>query len=99
MYKSIDINKIDDIVLDNNNILIDIREKYEYVLGNIKNSINISYNYLMMQPDEYLNKNKVYYIYCESGSRSRKLCNYLFSLGYSVVDLFGGYKEYLKNIE
>lgn len=95
MYKSISIKKIDNIDLNSNNILIDIREKYEYILGNIKRSINIPYNYLMILPEEYLTKDKRYYIYCDSGSKSRKLCIHLSNLGYDVVDLVGGLKEYL----
>jgi rhodanese-related sulfurtransferase len=95
MYKSINIKEIDNIIIDTNNILIDIRDKYEYILGNLKRSINIPYNYLMLVPDEYLNKNKRYYIYCDTGTKSRKLCMHLSNLGYSVVDLVGGIKDYL----
>lgn len=96
MYKSMDIKEIDNIVTDFISI-IDIREKYEYILGNIKNSINIPYNYLLQLPDEYLNKNKRYYLYCDTGSKSRKLCIHLSKLGYDVVDLVGGFKEYILN--
>ena len=95
MYKSINIKEINNIDIHSNNILIDIREKYEYILGNINNSINIPYNYLMILPEEYLSKNKKYYIYCESGTASRKLCLHLTNLGYDVVDLVGGYKDYI----
>ena len=95
MYKSINIKEINNIDSNSNNILIDIREKYEYILGNINNSINIPYNYLMILPEEYLSKNKKYYIYCESGTASRKLCLHLTNLGYDVVDLVGGYKDYI----
>ena len=95
MYKSINIKDIDNIDINANNILIDIREKYEYILGNIKKSINIPYNYLMILPEEYLSKDRRYFIYCDSGSKSRKLCLHLSNLGYDVVDLVGGIKEYL----
>lgn len=92
MYESIDINEIDFITLDNN--LIDLREKYEYLLGHIDNSINIPYNHLITNPNIYLDINKKYYLYCESGSRSMRMCNYLNSLGYNTVDLIGGYSKY-----
>lgn len=101
MYDSIDINEIDQIYITSNNslepsqrILIDVRDKYEYVLGNIKNSINIPYNYLALMPENYLNANSTYYIYCDSGTKSRKLCIQLTQLGYHVVDLIGGYQSY-----
>ena len=49
----------------------------------------------MTLPEEYLSKNKKYYIYCNSGTNSRKLCLHLTNLGYDVVDLIGGYKDYI----
>ena len=93
MYEDIDILDIDTIYVENN--LIDIRDKFEYSLGNIKGSINIPYNYLLVNPENYLDIDKKYYIYCDSGSRSRKLCNYLNNMGYNTVDLIGGYMRYI----
>lgn len=97
MYDSLDIKEIDQINVTTNslNMLIDIRDKYEYILGNIKGSINIPYNYLALMPENYLNFNTTYYIYCDSGSKSRKLCIELTQLGYHVVDLIGGYNHYM----
>ncbi len=95
MYDSIDIKEIDRINIDTNSCIIDIRDKYEYILGNINNSINIPYNYLLTLPDRYLDYNKIYYIYCDSGSKSRKICLFLSELGYKVVDLIGGYNSYI----
>lgn len=92
MYEDIDILDIDSLHLEQN--LIDIRDKYEYMLGNIHQSINIPYNYLMMNPENYLEKDKIYYIYCDSGSKSRKVCTHLNQLGYHTVDLIGGYMRY-----
>ena len=92
MYEDIDMLDIDSINIEDN--LIDIREKYEYILGNIHDSRNIPYNYLMMMPENYLDKNKIYYLYCDSGSKSRKLCMKLNGEGYHTVDLVGGYLRY-----
>ena len=97
MYDSLDIKEIDSINIDNN--LIDIRDKYEYVLSHITAAINIPYTYLLMMPEQYLEKNKKYYLYCDSGSKSRKLCEYLNEQGYQTVDLIGGYNSYIdKNL-
>ena len=95
MYNSIDIKEIDRININIDNLLIDIRDKYEYVLGHIKQAYNIPYTYIFTFPEKYLDFNKTYYIYCESGSKSRKIVNYLSQLGYKVIDLIGGYKEYI----
>lgn len=102
MYDSMDINEINQIHITTNDnpeiskrVLIDIRDKYEYILGNIQNSINIPYNYLALMPENYLDFNSIYYVYCDTGSKSRKLCIHLTQLGYHVVDLIGGYNHYL----
>lgn len=97
MYNSLDIKEIDNINITTNNfnMLIDIRDKYEYILGNINGSINIPYNYLALMPENYLNFDTTYYIYCDSGSKSRRLCIELNQLGYHVVDLIGGYNHYI----
>lgn len=99
MNDSIDIKEIDHINITCNdkfnNVLLDIRDKYEYLLGHIPRAINIPYNYLMFMPYNYLDLDKTYYIYCESGSKSRKLCLYLNQLGYKVIDLIGGYNAYI----
>ena len=104
MYNSIDIKDIDKIkIYDinddyiNKNVLIDIRDKYEYILDHINDSVNIPYNYLSMFKDKYLNFNDNYYIYCDSGIKSKKICIMLNELGYKTIDLIGGYKEYLNN--
>lgn len=93
MYDSIDIKEIDFINIDSN--LIDIRDKYEYILSHITDAINIPYTYLLMMPDNYLDKDKKYYLYCDSGSKSRKLCEYLNEQGFKTVDLIGGYNAYI----
>lgn len=104
MYDSIDINEIDQIHItslnthdSNQRVLIDIRDKYEYILGSIKNAVNIPYNYLAIIPENYLNLTSTYYIFCSSGSKSRKLCIHLKQLGYHVIDLIGGYEHYHKH--
>lgn len=94
MYESIDICDIDDIMIDNN--LIDIRDSYEYVISSINGSINIPYNLLLTNPDDYLELDKKYFIYCKTGNKSRRLCMSLVEDGYSVIDLVGGYNKYIE---
>lgn len=74
--------------------LIDIRNNISYKLGNIPYSKNISKNELMFTPEKYLDKNKVYYIYCEKGIQSRSLVSYLNTKGYHTVNIIGGYSSY-----
>lgn len=97
MYDSLDIQDIDLFTFTNH--LIDIRDKYQYLLGHLPNAQNIPYTYLVMMPENYLKKEETYYIYCSHGEKSRKICSHLQELGYQVVDLIGGYEAYLKKNE
>ena len=82
--------------LDNLN-LIDIRSIEKYNNKHIMNAVNIPFNQLLINPDKYLDKNKKYYIYCQKGFQSRKLCQILASSGYNVVNINGGYEAWVLN--
>ena len=77
-------------------IIVDIRNSYKYNMGSIPNSINIPEYDLMYKHNQLLNKVDTYYLYCDSGIRSKKLVNYLSSLGYKCVNIEGGYNNYLR---
>mgnify|MGYP003571384521 FL=1 len=81
---------------DNVNI-IDIRDKYKYEMGHIPNSINIPYIILMNSYSRYLDRDNVYYIYCQAGVMSKKCCLLLNELGYKVINVTGGYDAYILN--
>ena len=74
--------------------LIDIREKYEYEGGSIQSSKNIPMGELLDDPEKYLNKNKEYYIMCQSGGRSARTCNNLTNQGFKVINVSGGMGSY-----
>lgn len=76
-------------------MMIDVREKDSYLKGHIPGSIWIPYRDLMIHPFQYLQKEKNYTIYCNSGVKSEMLVSYLNSLGYHCVNLEGGYSKYL----
>lgn len=75
--------------------LIDVRSSYKYNLGTIKGAINIPTEELLYNYQKYLRKDKVYYIFCDSGSSSLRLSNILNSMGYKVYNIKGGYRGYL----
>lgn len=74
--------------------IIDIRDNYQYNLGNIPTSKNVPVNFLLTNPNLYLNMQDRYYIYCEYGSTSSSACEKLRRKGYNVVNIIGGYNEY-----
>ena len=95
MYKSIKGSDLKGLLGRIN--IIDIRKSYLYNIGNIPTSINIPSNFLLMDPSRYLDKEQEYYIYCTQGIESTSVCNKLSSLGYNVVNVLGGYHDYLSN--
>ena len=79
------------------NLLIDIREPYEYRMGHIPNSKNISKDLLELVPEKYLNKSTKYILYCDTGPIAHKLSIELNKIGYNTTYLKGGYSEWLKS--
>lgn len=88
-----DINVNDLLCLGNVNI-IDIRDTYKYEMGHIPSSINIPYMILMSDYSRFLDKGRVYYIYCQSGVMSKKCTMFLNELGYKAINVIGGYDSY-----
>ena len=79
----------------NNINLIDIRSIEKYNNNHIPNAINIPLNNLLINFNKYLNKNEKYYIYCQRGIQSRKLCQILNNMGYSTINVTGGYEAWV----
>lgn len=75
--------------------IIDIRSEEKYNDNHILNACNIPFNKLVAFPERYLDKNNVYYIYCQKGLRSSKVCEILKRNGYTVVNVIGGYEAWI----
>lgn len=76
-------------------VIVDIRNSSQYQMGHIPSAISIPEEELLKNPSIYLNTDSIYYLYCNSGIRSKRCVNYLNSLGYHTVNIFGGYQNYL----
>lgn len=90
MIKNISVKELKNI--DN---LIDIRSPEKYNSGHILNAINIPFNVLLIRYSDILNKNETYYIYCQRGIQSLKICDVLTKNGYDVINVTGGYEAWL----
>ena len=78
--------------------LIDIREPYEYEEGHIEGSINIPMGDFLEKLDE-LSRTKQIVIYCNTARRSKPVVYMTHKLhGYTLYNLEGGYKNFLKVI-
>lgn len=62
-------------------MIIDIRENYEYKMGHIDNSINVPMDLILLVPEKYLKKNKVYYLICDKGIYSNEVSAKLNKMG------------------
>lgn len=78
-------NDYKEIMQEKEYIIIDVRTKIEYEESHIKNAINIPYDEI--NSDSNIDKNKVIFVYCRSGARSKKAYDTLKELGYEVYDL------------
>lgn len=81
-------------IMDSSNI-IDIRSNQSYNNNHIPGSINIPMEKLIVEPKKYLQPNLIYYIYCQKGISSPKVCQILNRLGYKTVNVSGGYEEWI----
>ncbi len=83
-------------------LIIDVRTSEEFEELRLPNSINIDfYNPQdFMQELEKLDKNKIYYIYCRTGSRSANTCELMKEIGFAkTYNLLGGITEWEGEVE
>lgn len=92
IVKPIQWHEIDD--LDQDTIILDVRQEIETKLGKIEGSINIPLNSLRDRLAE-LDKDKEIVVYCAIGLRGYIACRILMQNGFEKVkNLAGGYKLY-----
>ena len=83
----------DEFLSRENSVIIDVRTPEEFSDFRIPNSININFydSEFFFNQVSSLDKTKNYFIYCKSGVRSEKVCEYLMQNNYSkVYNLKGG---------
>ena len=91
---------IDELISIINQVnIIDIRSVQSYNNNHIPNSINIPFDKLILNPELYLDKNTFYYIYCQKGLSSSNVCRILNNLGYKLINIDGGYENWIMNIK
>lgn len=86
---------IEELLTLDEKIIIDIRPEYEFKRENIPGSINIPEDEILESLAEF-DKDKIIYLICATGNKTRYLVEDLEELGYKAVNVVGGYREYLK---
>lgn len=97
MIREIDTYQLIHLMEEQSICLIDIRDNYKFSEGSISSAKNIPSNFLLTNPDDYLKKEETYYIFCNYGTTSRRVCEILAKRGYDVVNIIGGYTSYLED--
>ena len=79
------IEKFNDLTKDKEYIIIDVRTKEEYDSEKVVGAINIPYD--SIDENIEIEKDKIIFVYCQSGKRSKIAYQKLSDLGYTVYDL------------
>ena len=90
------------LATEKNYNILDVRTSEEFKQIRLPNSTNIDFynpqNFI--QELEKLDKNKSYYVYCRTGSRSANTCVLMKEMGFSkTYNLLGGITEWEGEIE
>ena len=83
-------------------IILDVRTSEEFEQLRLPNSTNIDFynpqNFILEL--EKLDKNKSYYVYCRTGSRSATTCDLMKEIGFTkTYNLLGGIAEWKGEVE
>ena len=78
---------------------LDVREKWEYDICHIENSVHIPMGQITERKDE-LNHNDMIIVVCHHGIRSRMVAKYLVSNGFTnIINLGGGVDAWSNEID
>ena len=94
----------DDLIIQKDTVLIDLRNTYEIKIGSFRNSINPLTNSFRDFPKKFkkmnFKKDKKIAMYCTGGIRCEKASNYLSQEGYkNIFQLKGGIINYLDYLQ
>lgn len=78
-----------------NYVILDAREQYEYDQGHIPGAIVISHEEILEKAESVLtDKDQLILVYCRSGRRSKLAAEDLVKLGYTNIKEFGGITDW-----
>ena len=93
--------EINEILNDDSNtaMILDVREKWEYDICHIKESVHIPMGQIAERKDE-LNMEDTIIVVCHHGIRSRMVAKFLDASGFiDVINLSGGVDSWSKEID
>jgi rhodanese-related sulfurtransferase len=77
-------------------VVIDCRSIDEFEVSHLNNAIHIPLQHLSIQKDSFpCNKDQTFFVYCNTGNRSRTFVTFLRSLGYTnCQSIAEGYEQW-----
>ncbi|MBP2622771.1 rhodanese-like domain-containing protein [Streptococcus oricebi] len=85
--KNLAISELPALLKRKNSLLLDVRERQEFLNGHIPQAINQPLSQL---DDFHGDKDKDYLVICQSGMRSQRASRFLRDKGYRVTNVSGG---------
>lgn len=80
-------------------VILDVREKWEYDICHIENSVHIPMGQITERKDD-LNNNDMTIVVCHHGIRSRMVAKYLDANGFTnVINLSGGVDAWSNEVD
>lgn len=100
-YKTITMDEAKEIFEESGDyIILDVRRADEFAEGHIPGAINIANEDIgAMQPAELPDVNRIIYVYCRSGRRSKEAAAKLAALGYTEIIECGGILDWTGDVE
>ena len=92
-FHNINIRNIMSETLKYGGIIVDVRDREEFVKGHIPMAVNLPLEDIR-QGNISLPWGKMLIVYCETGGRSTMASSILSGKGYRVINTVGGLKEY-----
>lgn len=98
MIKQIKVKELSAKLINNEVVLIDVREQNELEICSIEKAIHIPMNKISSNIDQF-DKVTRYAIICHSGIRSHNVSFYLQNMGFNVCNVEGGITEWAKVVD
>ena len=103
--ENISTRKVDYYVNNPQAVIIDLRNPEDYKRVHIANAVNIPFDEMeqkidneisgsIMIEDRECNKENIFVVYCDRGSKSLIICSKLAQRGYQVKTVVGGISQY-----
>lgn len=97
-FETIRTNEITKYIGRPNVLIIDLRDREDYLKGHIPSAVNIPYDKLEDEKKN-INRNNILILYCDRGHISLLAARDLMKYGYQIKSLYGGISAYKGKLE